>query len=152
MRKEQPIGWKSKLLVLIQLASILMLFVLDRGHFLRQVGLLLLFVLAGTVGIHAIWVMRRYRLSVFPEARSGARLCKRGLYRWIRHPMYLSVLLACLSPTLSAHSPLSGILMGILLAVILMKIHIEERIWVLRKPEIYAAYMRESKRLIPLLY
>jgi len=138
--------------VTIQLALISVLFWLAGFRMLQRVDLLLLLGLGVWLGLHSIWVMRRYQLSVFPEAREQARLCRDGAYRWIRHPMYLSVILACLAPVLTVQLFISWILMGLLLVVILLKIRMEERIWLLREPRRYSAYIQESSRLIPYLY
>jgi len=152
IQKSRQIGIESGILVAIQLSSIAALFWLGGFQFLRRNDLLFLFCLGGGLGVHSIWTMRRYQLSVFPEAKEQARLCRDGAYRWIRHPMYLSVILACLAPVLAVQLFISWILMGILLVVILLKIRIEERIWIRREPQRYVAYIQKTKRLIPYLY
>ena len=53
-------------------------------------GILLL---GGSLGIWALQTMGIHNLHVFPEIPEDGKFVDRGPYRWIRHPMYTSVLL-----------------------------------------------------------
>lgn len=60
-----------------------------RGRLLRLVGLLLL--AAGlTVRLLALWEFRRQRASIAPETWVPPHLVTTGIYRFVRHPMYLA--------------------------------------------------------------
>lgn len=109
-----------------------------------------LFVIGMMVAIAAITVMPSRSFSVMPEPRSGAVLVTRGIYRHIRHPMYLALLLCGLAACLAYGSGLKWTLLVLLAAVLMAKIRLEERL-LLARFEDYAAYRMRTKALIPYL-
>jgi len=76
---------------------------------------------------------------------------RRGPYRFIRHPMYAALLLVGAALTLDQPSPMRLAALAVLLAVILVKLHYEERLLGAAFPE-YARYKQETSRLIPFVY
>ena len=75
-------------------------------------------------------------------------LVTHGPYRWVRHPIYLAILLFTWAGVASR-----GAILGILLAIlatgaVAVRIGSEEALVVERYPD-YAAYARRTKRLIP---
>lgn len=99
----------------------------------------------------AILAMGGRTFSVFPEPRPGARLIVDGPYRWVRHPMYLAVLLAAAAvgsaPPIGLHSAFAALL----LPVIVLKVRVEERAIAAAFPE-REDRMRGIARLIPGLW
>ncbi|MBK9276226.1 MAG: hypothetical protein IPM49_17025 [Flavobacteriales bacterium] len=99
----------------------------------------------------AILAMGGSTFSVFPEPRPGARLIVDGPYRWVRHPMYLAVLLAAAAvgsaPPIGLHSGFAALL----LPVILLKVRVEERAIAATFSE-REERMRGIARLIPGLW
>lgn len=91
------------------------------------------------------------RLSVFPEVLPGARLVVSGPYRLIRHPLYSSLLIACLGLILAAPLWWRWLLWLTLLADLLLKLRYEEGLLQAAFPD-YAAYMRRTWRLIPFVF
>lgn len=63
---------------------------------LRGIG-----IVGGVVGLWALQVMGLRQVKVFPEVPGQGKLIVLGPYRWIRHPMYTSVLLVTLGSPLS---------------------------------------------------
>ena len=109
-----------------------------------------LFILGAIVAIAAITVMPSRSFSVMPEPKSGGELVTRGIYRHIRHPMYLALLLCGLAACLAYGSSLKWGLLLLLAAVLTAKIRLEERL-LLARFEDYAAYRLRTKALIPYL-
>ncbi|HUB14596.1 MAG TPA: isoprenylcysteine carboxylmethyltransferase family protein [Acetobacteraceae bacterium] len=106
-----------------------------------------LFLLGLALSIATVTQLGR-SFSLVPQARS---LVRRGPYRWIRHPLYLAEEIAVVGSLLQFFSivTLSIVLMHGLLQ--LCRIHYEESLLHETFPE-YAAYARESWRLIPLFW
>jgi protein-S-isoprenylcysteine O-methyltransferase Ste14 len=92
--------------------------------------------------------MRASRVRLTPEPAADAELCQRGIYRWIRHPMYAGVLLAFGMCALGSGSVTGGALWVALAAVLGTKARIEERLWTRLHPD-YAGYARRTKRFLP---
>ncbi len=88
--------------------------------------------------------------SVMPEPTREGELVTRGIYRHVRHPMYLAVLLCGLAACLAYGSALKWGLLALLAGVLIAKIRREERL-LLARFEDYAAYRLRTKALIPYL-
>jgi len=102
--------------------------------------------------VYAIAVMGLAKLRIHPEPGSQATLCARGIYRWIRHPMYSGLLLAtgCLAFGITP-GWLGAILWTCLLVDLILKAKLEEQLLSEQMPG-YADYMKRTKRLIPGIY
>jgi protein-S-isoprenylcysteine O-methyltransferase Ste14 len=76
-----------------------------------------------------------------------------GPYRWLRHPSYTGLLLACIGVGLASANWAGLAAMALLpLAVILWRIHIEENALMTTLGERYRAYASQHKRLVPLIW
>lgn len=77
-------------------------------------------------------------------------LVQTGIYRYIRHPMYLSALLNSLAVAL-IFSSWGALLVILFLEVpaVLKRIRVEEALMLEHFPDQYSAYMQHSKRIIP---
>ncbi len=143
----------SSLLVAAQFGLIVLLVATTRpvGTPLANALVFALVVLATFVGIGALAANRPGNFNVRPELKPGARLVTDGIYRWVRHPMYLAVLLAMAAALAADPRPWRILAWIVLLAVLLAKARREEALLQERFAE-YAAYMRRSHRLLPYLY
>lgn len=90
--------------------------------------------------------------NVVPDVKQDARLVHTRLpYRWIRHPMYSSLLLLSTGLVLS-HFHWLNALIGIALFMVLnLKAAYEEALLCQRFDD-YPAYRQRSKRFIPFVY
>lgn len=90
-------------------------------------------------------------LTPFPKPARGARLVQTGIYRLMRHPLYLAVFCAAVGWALfSASWP--ALLGAMALAPVLdAKARREER-WLRHQFPEYACYERRVRRFIPLIY
>jgi protein-S-isoprenylcysteine O-methyltransferase Ste14 len=141
---------KAYILVLIQLICII--FILASGNPVARHPLLLLFQVAGiAIGIWAISVMGIGNANISPLVKKGAVMVTRGPYRFVRHPMYLAVFLA-IWPIIIDHYSLARIAAGFVLAAdLIIKILFEENLLKKQFKE-YEAYMKNTKRLIPVIF
>jgi len=106
-------------------------------------------ILAGFVlGIAAIASIRWSQLSVLPDVGQSARLVTSGPYRWIRHPMYMGLMLLTAGCMVS---PFDAWKLGVwllLLGVLWCKSTYEERLLTRRFPD-YAQYRSKTTRFVP---
>lgn len=102
----------------------------------------------------AAWTLMHNRLGNFnirPTPRVSGVLVTSGPYRWIRHPMYTSLLLGAGALAWTS-SPVIGWLAWFALAVVLfLKSTLEEH-WLCGHYPGYAAYRLVSKRFVPWLF
>lgn len=107
-----------------------------------------LLVLSALVGSAALLANRPGNFNIRPEPKQGARLIRHGIYRYIRHPMYTSLLLAGLAVTVATPSVVSIVLWCVLLATLLAKALLEER-WMSAAYPDYLDYKARTKRFVP---
>ena len=141
---------KSNLLVLVQFVCLALL-ALTGPLVARQPLLLVLEAAGGFLGLWAIGSMRIGNFNITPEVRRNSALVAAGPYRWVRHPMYLAVLMVAAALVLDHFTPMRA-LIGLVLAVdLLVKLTFEERLLAAHHPE-YAGYAQRTARLIPFIF
>ena len=119
---------------------------LDVPEGYRSAGLILCIV--GLVIIaSALWAMGRV-MQVSPEPKADGHLITRGIYGWLRHPMYTGMVLIVVGLGLRQPSLLVGIAGGALIALLLMKARYEERLLSVRYAD-YAAYRARTWGVVP---
>jgi protein-S-isoprenylcysteine O-methyltransferase Ste14 len=110
--------------------------------------------LAGASLVLALWILMHNRLGNFniqPAPKKLGILVTSGPYRWIRHPMYTTVLLGAAALALVTE-PTIGWAVWLCLALVLwVKSRFEEQ-WMQELHPGYRAYMLHSKRFIPLIF
>ncbi|HSD96292.1 MAG TPA: isoprenylcysteine carboxylmethyltransferase family protein [Sulfuricaulis sp.] len=90
-------------------------------------------------------------LTPFPKPLADATLCRHGAYRFMRHPMYTSVMLVSLGWALWWLCEV-GVLYVLGLAFFFDRKAVHEEIWLREKYKDYADYARRVKKFIPGLY
>lgn len=103
------------------------------------------------VGFWAIYTMRKSKFTISPIPREKAQLLEDGIYGFIRHPMYLAVLLLCLGFLLQNPDKVNILLYSILFADLLVKLHWEEKL-LEEKFEGYKNYQLKTKKIIPFIF
>ncbi len=99
----------------------------------------------------AAWVLlynRPGNFNIRPDPRPGGRLITGGPYRFVRHPMYVSLLGGAGAIALAAHAVAQTMLWLVLLLVLWGKSAMEERLLAGRWPE-YASYRARTGRFTP---
>jgi protein-S-isoprenylcysteine O-methyltransferase Ste14 len=80
-------------------------------------------------------------------------LVRNGLYKWIRHPSYAGALVSFLGLGLSMNNWISLFIIFLpVFGSFLYRIRLEETMLLNHLGAEYEAYMRSTKRLVPLLY
>lgn len=90
-------------------------------------------------------------LTPLPHPREGSELVRTGAYRLARHPIYGGLILAAAGWALLTASVVALLLAAVLLGFFDLKSRREER-WLEERYPDYAAYRRETRRLIPGVY
>ncbi len=136
----------SYLLVAIQFGSIGGMLLLD--YRLLANPLVLLFLISGlAVGLYAVYCNKNF--NIIPEIKEDACLIRHGIYRYIRHPMYFSLMVSFLGFALFG-SDESRMLYLLLLTVLYLKADKEEKLWHCKDEE-YTRYKQKTKMFIPFL-
>lgn len=99
----------------------------------------------------SIYTMQKSKLRIFPEPSIDAILITDGPYRYIRHPMYTSVLLGCLGLVLIHFNAIRSAVFILLLVDLLLKLHWEESL-LKRKFDSYRKYCDDTFKLVPFIY
>ena len=108
---------------------------------------------AVAVGLWALSANRPGNFNIRPTPKPGGQLVRAGPYRWIRHPMYTSILLAGVAGGLGASADQRlavAASVSALAAVLWVKSGLEER-WMLARHPAYADYRRTTRRFLPWL-
>lgn len=113
-----------------------------------QPGPLLLLAASVVLAAWSLTANRPGNFNIRPTLRPGATLIMAGPYRWIRHPMYTSVLTAAAAAAATSRGVFDAVLWLALLAVLWLKSGIEETALLVRFPG-YRDYMTRTRRLLP---
>ena len=103
----------------------------------------------GAIGAWALFANRPGNFNIRPEPKKGGRLVTGGPYRWVRHPMYLAVLLAAAAFCVDGGAAEWGAWVA-LASVLFAKALREERQLPAFHPE-FAAYRRRTRAIFPFL-
>lgn len=107
--------------------------------------------LAFIPGTWAVIVMLPERFNIIPEVRTGSRLVTTGPYRFLRHPMYSSVLLTSLSLVIDAPDVFRAVAWCVLFVDLILKMRREEGFLLTAFPG-YASYLRDTWRVVPWVF
>lgn len=101
-----------------------------------------------------LWALSSNRLGNFnirPAPRAGGTLVQQGPYRWIRHPMYTSVIAVGVACAWASGHWLAWLALCALVVVLVVKAVFEER-WMVQAHPAYAVYRQRTRRFLPWLF
>ena len=113
------------------------------GLTLIVIGLAVLFVATGT-----LW--RSYSSTLV--IRQDHQLVTHGIYRFMRHPIYLGAIMVCIGMPVYASSLYGLVTMITLIPLFLFRIRIEERMLTNEYGSRYRTYQEATSKLIPFIY
>jgi protein-S-isoprenylcysteine O-methyltransferase Ste14 len=141
---------KSYILVVLQLFTAGYLLVsgpVITSHWL----LLAMQVISLAIGVWAILIMRTSKFNVSPEVHQDAHLVEKGVYGYIRHPMYTAVLVFSIALLINDFGWIRLGMFIALLVVLVVKLRYEEQMLRDEFPG-YEEYMQRTWRLIPWVF
>jgi len=134
-----------------QFGLIAVLFVIGPAIVTERYALTAAQLLGLLLGLYGIYTVGLPNFSAYPTPREGSMLITNGPFKFIRHPMYLAVLLCCAPISVYQPTIAKTITVTLLLLILLIKIVVEERLLEQRYSG-YKVYKKRSWRLIPFLY
>ncbi len=135
--------------VVVQFACIIYLIINAQFNHLSSLAYFLL-ALSLIVGGMAIINMKPSNLNIVPTLKHKHQLITNGIYSYIRHPMYSSVLLFCMALMLSNMHLIAQLVMLTLLIDLILKSNLEEKLLSQRFDK-YQNYKENTGRFLPFL-
>lgn len=120
------------------------------GNSIRWVGVVVCF-LGGLLRIIPVYVLRN-RFSGLVAIQLGHQLETRGIYRVIRNPSYLGLLISSVGWVLAFRSGVGLLLSAAMLIPLVPRMHAEERLLHEHFGAEYEAYRQRTWRLLPHIY
>ena len=120
------------------------------GDSVRWLGVVL-FAAGGALRIWPVFTLGR-RFSGLVAIQPGHTLATTGIYRSVRNPSYLGMLINALGWALAFRSPVGVLLTALILPPLIARIHAEERLLRTHFGAEYDAYCARTWRLIPGIY
>ena len=121
--------------------------IFSKGFFYNLIALSI-FIVGAVLGVWALTHNRLGNFHIQPKMRENAQLITTGIYKYIRHPMYLSVISMMLAFFISTPTIIESILFVGLIVVLILKAKREESLW-LNHNEEYERYKEQTKLFIP---
>ena len=104
--------------------------------------------LAILIGLRAVYIMKIANLNILPDLKTNHQLRIEDIYRFIRHPMYSSVILLCFALFLNHINFLSIIVFTILVFDLYFKARYEEE-KLLEEFSEYKEYKKQTSMFFP---
>jgi protein-S-isoprenylcysteine O-methyltransferase Ste14 len=157
MREDRGNRWVLLPIVLIGLLNAYMPAYTDRVEFwtidgdaVRWLGVLL-FTVGGALRLWPVFVLG-HRFSGLVAIQPGHTLVTTGIYRVIRHPSYLGLLVNSFGWVLAFRSGVGVLLTTLIIPPLLVRIHAEEALLRTQFGGEYDAFRARTSRLIPWIY
>ena len=143
-------NFKSVVLTFIQYVSMVYL-ILAFPVLSGKIIVLIIQLIGVLLGIWSVLVMSKSKLNIAPLPRVGSHLINDGPYRFIRHPMYLSLLLVFVPMMILNNSVVGWVVFGVFSINLILKLSYEEQL-LNQIFENYSDYQQQTWRLIPFIY
>ena len=137
----------SYILVSLQFIFITIL-ITNHGLHMPSSFALFIFLIGGGFGFYTLKCNTLSNFNIIPEIKENASLITTGAYRYIRHPMYFSVIVMMFGVVVSKPTLLSFLIYVLLVVTLFLKAHKEEMLWMEQSGE-YRNYRQKTKRIIP---
>ena len=140
---------RSYVLVFIQLACII--FIILTGDILPSEIFLLIPGIVFVIISFLSMAEMKFRFNIVPELLENSSLVTSGPFKYVRHPIYTSIIFMILILVINDFTFLRFGVWIILVIVLNIKLNSEEKILAREFPD-YIVYKSKSKKLIPFIY
>lgn len=144
------LNWVYRLLVVAQFIIAAQIILTTSNSPFRSAAPASITVSGLAIGIWSIIAMGS-SMNVSPRLKTNAQLKTDGPYRFVRHPMYLGLLLFCAGFVVAGNASLGWASLGGLAVVLGIKTHYEEQQLRSRFQD-YQSYAQRTKRIVPFLF
>jgi len=134
-------------LVFSQFFLILTLLIINESIF-TKIPSLVIFVMGLSFAIYTLIFNKLSNFNISPLIKENANLITEGAYKYIRHPMYFSLLLMLFAVVLRDINIINIILYLCLIIVFYLKAKKEEELWINENSK-YKDYKKQTKMFIP---
>ena len=142
---------KSRVLVGLQFFFIFLMLLPLGTRTIHPILGFAVFAIGLTIGLLAIKEHKKGNFNIRPDIKESCELVTSGVYSFVRHPMYLSVVLSMLGIAIVYFAYYEFLLFTLLVVTLLVKLFYEESLWRCHNSE-YEAYIKRTKRLIPFIF
>ena len=149
-KKQLDNKWKSRLLVGLQF-GLLILVLVSGAAMPKQPLVWLIFCACCSIAAWAILAIPRQSFRISPIPSNRNELVTNGPYRFIRHPMYFSLILLSIGLCVNDPAPVRLIASVGLFELLRFKSRFEEQM-LTEIHHHYAEYQQRTKRIIPFIY
>ena len=115
-----------------------------------EIGLAV-FGFGAVIGLLALLKNELGNFNIRPDIKEDCTLITTGIYAYIRHPMYTSVLIMMGAIVIMYPVKALFVLYSVLIVVLLIKMFYEESLWKCKSEE-YINYTQSTKRVIPFIF
>ena len=142
---------KSRILVFIQFSTIFLMLLPLGGDIKHPYAGTVLLLLGLLIGLAALYKNRLGNFNIRPDIKESCVFVNDGIYRYIRHPMYSSVLTGMFGVLIIYANLYTAVLYLILFVNLLIKMFYEESLWHCWD-ERYKEYVKNTHRLVPYIF
>lgn len=139
----------TSFLVFMQFILIGLLLFLNNSIF-SSIYSLIISIIGAVFGLYTLYFNRISNFNIRPDIKKDAHLITKGAYKYVRHPMYLSVVVIMLGVITVNPNILSFIVYFILIYVLYLKAIKEESLWS-KNDKDYKNYKSNTKMFIPFI-
>lgn len=143
-------NYKSIILVAAQFIILLILLCGTSFHTFKLLPELII-AFALLLAFWAIATMSKTRLRIFPEPAQNAILITSGPYKYIRHPMYTALIIACTGLVIADFTWIRLCLLVTICVVLIIKLLYEEELLTSTFTG-YIQYKKNTFRLFPFIF
>ena len=102
-------------------------------------------------GINTLCYNKIGNFSIYPEVKSNALLITTGPYKYVRHPMYTSLVIMMVGIALYNQHWINFSGVGLVIVAVISKANMEENLLHIKFPN-YHSYQEHTYRFIPYVY